>query len=284
MRHLKRLVVCVCGYLAVVLSFNFVVANEANAVSDAARVEGYIAAVYNDINFGEHERLSYTVFNNAMRGYLNLKSAGKLTNDKDIITICDMNQPSTFNRLWVIDLALHKVLYNTYVAHGQGTGEDCAITFSNKMNSHQSSLGFYVTSEVYCGEHGTSLRLQGMDQGYNDAAFERDIVVHGADYVSDKFIRENQRLGRSWGCPAVPSKLAAPIIDAIKNGTCLFIYYPQAKYLASSYWLNRKISPISDSKLYADGMVPMDINKQLTRTIQYIHNGKVDSVKAALAD
>jgi hypothetical protein len=186
--------------------------------------------------------------------------------------------------MWVIDLAARKVLYNTYVAHGQGTGEDCAMMFSNKMNSHQSSLGFYVTSEVYNGEHGISLRLQGMDEGFNDAAFERDIVVHGAEYVSDKYISENQRLGRSWGCPAVPVKLAEPIINAIKEGTCLFIYYPQAKYLSNSYWLNRKISPIADVKLYADGMVPMDMNKPITRKIQYIHNGQIDSIKAILAD
>lgn len=281
---MKKLALCACGYLMVVLSFNFVVASEANAVSDAAKVEGYIAAVYHSISFGEHERLAYPVFNNAMRGYLNLKSAGKLAGDKEIITVCDLNQPSTFNRMWVIDLAARKVLYNTYVAHGQGTGEDCAVMFSNKMNSHQSSLGFYVTSEVYKGEHGTSLRLQGMDQGFNDAAFERDIVVHGADYVSDKYINQNQRLGRSWGCPAVPEKLAEPIIEAIKEGTCLFIYYPQTKYLASSYWLNRKISPIADVKLYADGMVPLDINKPMSRKIQYIHNGQTDSVRTILAD
>ncbi|WP_345078325.1 murein L,D-transpeptidase catalytic domain family protein [Nemorincola caseinilytica] len=278
MKQVTKLLVCVCGYFILALSFNIVIANEANAVSESAKMESYIASLYRRIDFSNSERISYTVFNNAMRGYLNLRNAGKLTGEKEIITICDLNQPSTFNRLWVIDLATKKVLFNSYVAHGQNTGEDCAMTFSNKMNSHQSSLGFYITTDVYKGEHGTSLHLQGMDQGFNDAAFERDIVVHGAEYVSDKYINDNQRLGRSWGCPAVPVKLAEPIINTIKDGTCLFIYYPDTRYLANSYWLNRKMAPLPDQQLH-DDMMPLELEQPRMRTIQYIHNGKIDSVK-----
>jgi hypothetical protein len=265
------------------LSFNIVMANEANAVSESAKIENYISSLYNRIDFSNSERLSYTVFNHAMRGYINLKGAGKITGEREVITICDFNQPSTFNRFWVIDLAKKKVLCNTYVAHGQGTGEDCAMTFSNKKNSHQSSIGFYVTTEVYNGDHGTSLRLEGMDQGFNDAAFDRDIVVHGADYVSDKYICDNQRLGRSWGCPALPEKLAASVIDLIKEGTCLFIYYPQPKYLATGYWLNKKVVPLP-TQLRNDDMIPTDMNQPQYRTIQYIHNGTVDSVKKIALD
>ena len=270
--------VCVVGYFILALSFNIVIANEANAVSESAKIESYIASLYRRIDFGNNERLSYTVFNNAMRGYLNLRDAGRLAGDKEIITICDLNQPSVFSRMWVIDLATKKVLFNSYVAHGQNTGEDCAMSFSNKENSHKSSLGFYVTTDVYTGEHGTSLHLQGMDQGFNDAAFKRDIVVHGADYVSEKYITDNQRLGRSWGCPAVPVKLATPIINTIKEGTCLFIYYPDTKYLANSYWLNRKIAALPEVQLQ-DEMLPLDIERPRMRTIQYMHNGKIDSVK-----
>ena len=142
-----------------------------------------------------------------------------------------------------------KVLFNTWVAHGQGSGTEYATSFSNTNSSHQSSLGFYVTGTTYNGIHGTSLRLFGMDEGYNDAAFDRDIVVHGADYVSEKFIKEREYLGRSWGCPAVPSNLSLPIINTIKDGTCLFIYYPEKNYLLASNWLNKKMSVMPGSNI-----------------------------------
>lgn len=180
----------------------------------------------------------------AMKGYLNLKSAGKLSDNKQILTVADFTRSSAQNRLWIIDLNTRKVIVHTYVAHGQGSGDEFATAFSNTNNSHQSSIGFYVTGETYTGEHGTSLRLNGMDNGYNSAALDRGIVVHGADYVCKDFVAGNQRLGRSWGCPAVNSRMAPAIINTIKGGTCLFIYYPQRAYLASAYWLNKKVSNV----------------------------------------
>jgi hypothetical protein len=146
--------------------------------------------------------------------------------------------PSTANRLWVIDLSQKKVLFNTYVAHGQGSGNAYAMEFSNNDGSHQSSLGFYVTRDTYSGKHGNSLRLDGMDQGFNDRALDRAVVMHAAEYCSNSYVNQNNRLGRSWGCPAVSPQLAQPIINAIKGGTCLFIYAPKANYLKSSKWLN----------------------------------------------
>jgi hypothetical protein len=104
----------------------------------------------------------------------------------------------------------------------------------------QSSLGFYITDETYDGSNGYSLKLLGMDETYNDAAFERAIVMHGADYVSENFIKKEKRLGRSWGCPAVPKELAEPIINTIKGKNCLFIYFPDAQYLSSSKWLQEE--------------------------------------------
>ena len=266
------------AYFLLALSYRVVKATESNALSEAARVESYISALYNRLDFREYDRLSYTVFNKAVKGYINLKNAGKLNNAKEILTVCDFNQPSTFERMWIIDLAEKKILFNTFVAHGSGTGEDCATQFSNKENSHQSSLGFYVTTETYDGEHGLSLRLQGMDQGFNDAAFKRDIVVHGAEYVCDNYICDNQRLGRSWGCPAEPVALAEPIINTIKDGTCLFVYYPDVKYLKTAFWLNKKVVALPDYNLYGD-LIPTEINRPRFRTIQYIHNGRVDSSK-----
>ncbi len=139
--------------------------------------------------------------------------------------------------MWIIDLDSRKVLLNTHVAHGQGTGEEYAKNFSNNEGSHQSSMGFYVTGDTYVGKHGNSLHLHGMDEGYNSAAYERAIVVHGAGYVSSDFIAGTGRLGRSWGCPAVSNELADEVIETIKDGTCMFIYYPEQRYIQSSKWL-----------------------------------------------
>jgi hypothetical protein len=200
----------------------------------------YIISLYKKIDFCAGSRLSPEVFKTAYKGYANLRKAGKLNSDKELLTICDFSISANYYRFWVIDLQQHKVLFNTFVAHGQGSGDEFATAFSNKENSHQSSLGFYVTGETYNGEHGTSLRLDGMDNGYNSAALDRGIVVHGANYISKTFIEGNKRLGRSWGCPALCSELAPQVIDAIKDGTCLFIYYPDQNYLASSFWLNKK--------------------------------------------
>src|SRR5690606_41086785 len=136
-----------------------------------------------------------------------------------------------------------KVPFHTLVAHDMVTGEEFATRFSNRINSHQSSLGFYITEGTYMGNNGYSLRLTGMDPGYNDRASERAIVMHGADYVCQSFIKNHRRLGRSWGCPAVPTALARPIIDKIKDQSCLFIYYPDEQYLTASQWLKTERHP-----------------------------------------
>ena len=192
--------------------------------------------IYKDLQFTD-EKLNFEVFEKAFLGFQNLKKSGKLQPTARILSVCDFSLSSTRKRLWVIDLDEKKILFNSLVAHGKGTGEEFAMNFSNTMDSHQSSLGFYVTEQTYNGDNGYSMRLFGMDRGYNDAALERCIVMHGADYVSEKFIKSEKRLGRSWGCPAVPRDLAKPIINTIKNRTCLFIYYPDQNYLSSSQWL-----------------------------------------------
>jgi hypothetical protein len=253
---MRKTIVCVCTYLMLLvgLSSKMASADEVSVspsvISQESRLENHISGLYKTIDFQNGEVLPYDVFNKAYRGYLNLCDAGKLNSQKDIITICDLAMPSTKNRMWIIDLANKKVLFNTYVAHGQGSGDDGALSFSNESSTHKSSLGFYVTTDTYQGAHGTSLRLDGMDQGFNDAALERGIVVHGAAYVNKNYISCKDRLGRSWGCPAVPTNLSLPIIQAIKNGTCLFMYYPEAKYLKNAYWLNKKVAfapqPICD--------------------------------------
>lgn len=195
------------------------------------------AEIYSSISFENINILNPEVFNKAYLGFTNLKKAGKLPANANIISIADFSLSSTEKRLWVIDLEKKKVLFNSLVAHGKNTGEEYAKNFSNTESSYQSSLGFYVTETAYNGSNGYSLKLLGMDPGYNDAALQRAIVMHGADYVSEDFIKSQKRIGRSWGCPAVPRALAAPIINTIKGQNLLFIYYPDQQYLSKSEWL-----------------------------------------------
>ena len=272
------MIVCLSAILTITLSISALADGSHSGPGEEKKVENYISTLYNQVDFGKHP-LSYEVFEKAYRGYINLRTAGKLNSDKGVISVCDFSLPSAMKRLWIINLVTHKVLFNTYVAHGQGSGNDGALSFSNQESTHKSSLGFYVTGETYQGEHGTSLRLNGLDQGFNDAAFDRGIVVHGADYVCENFINRQDRLGRSWGCPAVPSNLSLPIINAIKDGTCLFIYYPEYKYLKTSYWLNRKVEYLPENPLYANVLAAGQPVKPGIRVIQYIHNGIVDSIK-----
>lgn len=193
--------------------------------------------IYNSISFSDMSTLNSKVFSKGYLGFENLKKEGKLNQDSNLLTICDFSLSSSEKRLWVIDVAEKKVLYNSLVAHGKNTGEEFAQNFSNTESSYQSSLGFYITEGSYNGSNGYSLKLIGMDNGYNDAAFQRAIVMHGADYVSENFIKSQKRLGRSWGCPAVPRELAKPIINTIKDKNCLFIYFPDQQYLSTSKWL-----------------------------------------------
>lgn len=179
----------------------------------------------------ESRGLNRAVFDHALRGMQ------KMTGAKPILTIADLSQPSSQKRLYVIDLASRKLLFHTYVAHGRNSGQLVAMKFSNTNSSHQSSLGFYQTLGTYQGKHGLSLQLKGLEQGFNDNAFTRAIVMHGADYVCEDFIRNTGRLGRSQGCPAVSNAESKPIIQAIKGGSCLFIYSPDPTYLRGSTFL-----------------------------------------------
>lgn len=181
--------------------------------------------------------LTRQAYDNALRGFNNLLHAGKIANS-NIISIIDFSKPSTEKRLFVIDVRNSKLLFNTYVAHGVNSGREMANEFSNSPESNKSSLGFYETENTYIGKNGYSLHLVGLERGINDNAYDRAIVMHGAGYVNEGFIRSQGYLGRSWGCPAVSPKLSKPIIDKIKNGTCLFIYNPDKYYLSHTKVIN----------------------------------------------
>ena len=158
--------------------------------------------------------------------------------DRPLLTVIDYSLPSTERRLWVIDLARKRVLFNEMVAHGENSGENLAVAFSNRPGSRQSSLGLFRTDDTYEGEHGLSLRLTGLEPGVNDLARERRIVMHGAAYVSDAFVAERGRIGRSWGCPALPAAVHERVIDAIRDGSAVFAYYPDPDWLQSSRFLH----------------------------------------------
>ena len=188
-----------------------------------------VISSYNELNINSDKKPSFESFSIALEGFYKLKEKGLVT--KDILTLIDFSKSSNTKRLWVIDLTTNEVLFNTLVAHGKNTGEEFANYFSNKAESFQSSLGFYATAEVYIGKHGLSLRLDGLQKGLNDKARERAVVVHGADYVSESFIKNHKRLGRSQGCPALPVEMNEKIINVIKGKSCLFIYHPSKSSL-----------------------------------------------------
>lgn len=184
--------------------------------------------------------LRYEVFEKALTGYLNLKGDGKLSENKQLLTVIDFEKPSTEKRLWVLDLAHKQILFNTLVAHGHNSGENVATSFSNENESNMSSLGFYVTQGEYYGKHGRSLKLQGVDEGYNDNAMSRSVVMHGADYVSEDFIKQFGRLGRSLGCPALPMDQYSQIIDTVNGGTCLYLNGSDTSF--NSRYLNKDVA------------------------------------------
>ena len=154
------------------------------------------------------------------------------------LTVIDYSRPSTEKRLWVFDLNTRTLLYRELVAHGAGSGDIRANQFSNEPDTHASSLGLFVAGDSYVGKNGYSMRLTGLDEGFNDRALERAIVMHGAPYVSDEFARTHGRLGRSWGCPALRDGIAREVIDRVKGGGLLFVYYPDRDWLDSSKYLS----------------------------------------------
>ena len=160
------------------------------------------------------------------------------TADKQILTIIDYSEPSTAKRFWVLDLKNKKVLFNTLVAHGKKSGGKLAHYFSNQPNSLATSLGVFRTGAIYQGQHGYSLQLHGLEKEFNDQAESRHIVIHSAWYVSESFAKTHDRVGASWGCPALDMKIAKPVIDTIKNGSLIFAYYPDQKWLAKSHYLH----------------------------------------------
>ena len=173
--------------------------------------------------------VNWKAFRQAVAGYY------KIDNRKrEVLTLIDFSRPSTAKRLFVFDMRERKVLFSSVVSHGKNSGDNYATSFSNEYGSYKSSLGFYLTESTYQGKNGYSLILNGLEKGINDRARERAIVMHGAAYADPSVASRGGRLGRSFGCPAVPQKLSRPIIDAIKGGSVMYIYAETPDYLAHS--------------------------------------------------
>jgi len=190
--------------------------------------ESNVVVIYKSLNANQFELPNLESFKEALKGYYLIKEKGLI--QKDILTLVDFSLSSNTKRLWVIDMATNTVLYNSLVAHGRNTGDEFANSFSNANSSFKSSLGFYATGEIYNGKHGMSLRLDGLEKGVNSNARERGVVIHSADYVSNSFIKNNKRLGRSQGCPAIPAESLNEIVNTIKDKSCLFIYHPSRNF------------------------------------------------------
>jgi L,D-transpeptidase catalytic domain len=165
-------------------------------------------------------------------------ASGALDAAPPTLTVIDYSLPSTEPRLWVFDLVTGDVLFKELVAHGRNTGENLATKFSNRMDSRQTSIGLFVTDDTYVGSNGYSLRLNGLDAGFNDRARDRAIVMHGAPYVNPEIAAAQGRIGRSWGCPALRTAIASKVIDTIRGGSVIFSYYPDQEWLQSSRFLN----------------------------------------------
>jgi hypothetical protein len=202
----------------------------------AATTDNSNKELYNDLNLASNG-MEPEVFELALKGFTRLADAGKIANP-DKITIIDFSQPSNQKRLYVIDLTKKRILFQSLVSHGRGTGALWARSFSNNQSSYQSSPGFYITEETYTGHNGYSMRLDGLEKGINDNARNRAIVMHGAPYANESSINALGFLGRSEGCPALPLSMYKPVINTIKNGTCLFIYTPEESYLNQSELLS----------------------------------------------
>ena len=215
---------------------NSILNKEAIAVKSIAETK---MSIYDSLDLNSLG-LSRQAFEYALTGFTNLLNAGKIRKD-NLLTILDFSLPSGKKRLFVIDLASGELVFNTYAAHGRNSGTNIATKFSNETNSYQSSLGFYITGETYTGKHGCSLRLEGEEEGINDNALARGIVMHSASYVDESIVASQGYIGRSQGCPALPGNIYKEVIEKIKNGSCLFLYSPDKYYATHSKILKERV-------------------------------------------
>jgi len=197
--------------------------------------------VYNELQYPVgYDTISEKVLTHSLRGYMYLKHTQQISNTK-YLTVIDFSEYCNNRRMWVIDMETKQVIFNEWVAHGAKSGDTFAKYFSNKHSSNRSSLGFYTTGGLYNGSNNLSLKLNGLEKNFNSNAFARGIVIHGANYVSEEIVNRKERIGRSYGCPAVRQDINEILVNTIKGGTCLFIWHPTTAYLQNSKLLNANL-------------------------------------------
>jgi hypothetical protein len=243
----KNLILLALLVSAAIISLSFAKANSSakmivsakdSSSIDSAMITNEVSLtdkLYSDLKL-QNLGISKEAINYAVKGYQKLVDSGLVKNSQ-YLTIADLSQSSRNKRFYILDMQNDKLVWNTYVAHGRNSGVDMAKSFSNDLNSNKSSLGFYVTESTYTGKHGLSLRINGLERGFNDNAEARGVVVHGAPYVNGGRVKSDY-MGRSQGCPALPENEYAQVINIIKDGSVLFVYSPEADYLQSSSLLN----------------------------------------------
>jgi len=218
---------------------------QTNTVGEANSSAGIFAASNSNSPFDinaealklstEAQNLDPKVIKLGLEAYYKAHNEG--LDKQQILTIVNYDQPSTNPRLYVFDLKSNNLLFKELVAHGKNSGGNVPTSFSNSPSSLKSSLGVFLTENTYIGHHGYSLKLAGLEKGFNDMAAAREIVVHAANYVSGAFAQAHGRLGKSWGCFAVNPSIASSLISTIKDGTLIFAYYPDQNYLSRSRFL-----------------------------------------------
>ena len=207
-------------------------ASRSTAAAPAARIGAQI-----NLASAVSEGVPQSVLNLALSAVTCAVASGDL-DAPPTLTLIDYSRPSTEPRLWVYDLRSGALLFKELVAHGKNTGDNMATRFSDDLNSRQTSIGLFRTSETYVGSNGYSLRLDGLEPGFNARARERAIVMHGAPYVDPSLATRQGRIGRSWGCPALREGVARKVIDTIRGGGVIFSYYPDSGWLKTSRFLN----------------------------------------------
>lgn len=193
-----------------------------------------------DVIGSQASNLSPKVLKVALTAYVKAREKGM--DNKQVLTVIDYSKPSNERRMWVIDMKTNKVLFNTWVAHGKNSGGLNATSFSNASHSLKSSLGVFVTENTYSGGHGYSLRIQGLERGINDNAYNRSVVFHSAWYAGGDVAKSRGMLGRSWGCMAVGQETIKPLVNTIKNNTVVVAYYPDQHWLQHSEWVNNSVA------------------------------------------
>lgn len=236
--RIKKIIKTAISIALVNLLIAFVISISAkplnNTLSDSELFDSYLSTLYENLQVPEKgSKPGYYLFKRGVIGYYNILANGKIIENQKL-TLIDFRLSSKLKRMWIIDMKENKVLYHRLVAHGKNTGNEYAEYFSNIKNSNQSSLGYYLTGEKYYGKHGLSLRLDGLEKGFNDLARSRAIVIHSANYVNKEFVQNTGRLGRSFGCPAIAPNQHKEIITGLANKSVLFIYYPKPKYEAGT--------------------------------------------------